>query len=184
MLRTTVNADALTNPIKAKNNTNKIVYNDNKNCVNMYYIINNYTEANNFETMMNLAVTDREESYIKGKGVVSGGYQLLHERCISGIDIDKRPFHCVDNSRNKYMLRTGNDWKVDHNGNKILSKTINKIRKLYDTNITRKDSREDRDRKLKNINQLLNFEGKGKKRLLRQLNKVTLLKNTIDRNNK
>ena len=93
----------------AKNGNNNIVYNDNKKNVNMFYIINNYTEANNFEALMNPYLSPNETKYIQAKGVVSGGYQLLHDRCISGIDVDKRPFHCVDNSRNKYMLRTGND---------------------------------------------------------------------------
>ena len=68
--------------------------------------------------------------------------------------------------------------KLDKNGNIILRSAIDKIRKLYDTKITRQDSKEEMERKLKNIGDLLDFEKNGRRKILKQLNRVSLIKNT------
>ena len=163
--------------VALKTNSN-IVYNDNKS-VNMYYIINNYKEANNFDVLMSPDVSAIEKYKIKARSAQAGTYNFLLDRCISDISIDKRPFHCVDNSRNKYLLYTDNSWKVDPDGNRIIIEAIDKVRSVYDTKITRNDSAKVRDKKLKYISDLIDLETTGRKKILKELNKISLIKNTI-----
>ena len=85
--------------------------------------------------------------------------------------------HCVDTSRNKYLLYTQNKWKVDNNGQKILDTAINKIKGLYDTIINYNDSIDVRDKKLKNIGEFIDLERKGKSKLLKNIGELALIKN-------
>ena len=157
---------------------NNITYNDNKS-INMFFIMKNYKDAKNYEALMNPALTTNEIKQIKGSSVRAGVYNLINNRCIEGLEIEERPFHCVDYSRNKYLLRISDDWKIDKNANKIINEAINKVREIYDTKIERGYSMEKTSRNYKNITDLLDLETKGRKRILKELNKKTLLKNTI-----
>ena len=161
----------------AEKSRNNITYNDHKS-VNMFFIMRNYKDAKNFETLMNPALTEGEIKKIKESTVRVGVYDLLHDRCIEGVDVEDRPFHCVDDSRNKYLLYTSNDWKVDKNANKIITEVINKVREVYDTEINIETSKEETEKNYKNIIDLLDLEKKGRKILLKELNKKTLIKNT------
>jgi len=149
------------------------------NTINMYYILNNYKNAHNIEQLMEPPLTENEIEYILQKGAVAGCYKLITGRCIDNIQIDKRPFHCVDGSRNKYLLHTEDEWSIDLNGNKILRETYPKVRGAFDIQVNRGDSMEVVNEKLKNIDQIRDLERYGKKRILKILNKKTLLKNNI-----
>ena len=50
---------------------------------------------------------------------------------------------------------------------------------IYDTDISIEDSKSETNKKLENIYKLLDCEKKGRRRILKELNKATLLKNTI-----
>lgn len=163
----------------AEKSRNNITYNDHKS-VNMFFIMRNYKDAKNFEALMNPELTNSEIKNIKQSSVQAGVYNLINNRCIEGVDVEDRPFHCVDDSRNKYLLHTSNDWKVDKNANKIIGEAINKVREIYDTKIEHGYSKEKIDKNYKNITDLLDLETKGRKRILKELNKKTLLKNTIN----
>ena len=160
--------------VALKGSTN-ITYNDNKQ-KNMYFIMNNYKSAYDFKELMDPEISAAETRSIKRKGPTNGSYYLLSKRCITDIDVENRPFHCVDNSRNKYLLYTENDWKIDPNANKIIQTAVDKVSKLYDTDITRQDTIKSRDHKLVNISKLIDLEKVGKKRILRELNKNTSIK--------
>ena len=157
---------------------NNVIQNSNKS-VNMSFIKKNYNNAKNFEEVMDPALTDDEIREIKQFGVKVGVYNLLNNRCINGINVEDRPFHCVDESRNKYLLRTSNDWIVDKNADQIMNKAREKVDEVVDTKIERGDSMEKIERNVKNITELLDFEKKGKKRLLKELNKETNIKNNV-----
>jgi len=88
---------------------NNITYNDNKS-INMFFIMKNYKDAKNYETLMDPALTTNEIKQIKESSVQAGVYNLINNRCIEGLEIEERPFHCVDHSRNKYLLRISDDW--------------------------------------------------------------------------
>ena len=120
---------------KEQINSNKSVINNTNNGTidnrqyNMYYVINNYKDAHNIEDLLNSPLTEEEKKYILDNGSILGCYKLLQSRCIDDIEIDKRPFHCIDISRCKYLLRSKNDWDVDQCGESILTYGCNKITK-------------------------------------------------------
>nr|QBK88736.1 MAG: cholesterol-binding START domain containing protein [Mimivirus LCMiAC01] len=119
----------------AKNNSNVVNISNstinNTNSYGIYYIMRNYKDALNFEDVMKPALTADEIAYTRENGAASGCCKLILDRCITDIAIEKRPFHCTDLARKKYVLHTENDWKVDDKGEMILNKTYPKIRKLY-----------------------------------------------------
>ena len=147
---------------------------NNSNTVNMYYIINNYKNAYNYEELMKKPLTDAEIDYINKKGAIAGCYNLIENRCIRGVEIEKRPFHCVDDARSKYLLRENDDWSVDKKGFKILSEAFPKIRDAY-----LMGENDEFESQINSINQLMNMELKGKTKIINELNKVALLKNNI-----
>ena len=63
--------------------------------INMYYIVNNFKEALNYEDLMKKPLTIDEKQYVLENGGVDGCYHILFNRCINGIDVNKRPFHCL-----------------------------------------------------------------------------------------
>jgi len=128
------------------------------NNINMFYIINNYKNAQNFEVLMGPELTQKERDYVLKNGPINGSYKLLQGRCIDGIKTENRPFHCVDDSRNKYLLYSENDWSVDRNGAKILREVYGKVRGVYDTTINRGDSMAVVYKKADDIGKLFDLE--------------------------
>ena len=108
-------------------------------------------------------------------GATIGCYNLIKDRCITGIPLDKRPFHCVDSSRRKYMLRKNDDWLIDHMGSMILEGAYPQIRNVLmtDPNETNIDVQN------RNMSQLFDMHLNGKKKIISQLNKDTFIKNNI-----
>jgi hypothetical protein len=170
---------------KKQANSNKTVTNNTNNGTidnrqyNMYYVINNYKEAHNIEDLLNSPLTEDEKQYILDNGSILGCYKLLQSRCIDDIEVDKRPFHCIDTSRCKYLLRRKNEWDVDQCGESILSYGCNKVKDAYDI-----DNFDDIEQYGKNIQQLLLLEKEGKPKILKELNKKSLLKNNIKNTHK
>ena len=166
----------------ASKNAGNIIYNDNKRAVNMFYVFNNFKEPRNFGELMSPELSDKETKYILDTGPTTGSYRLLTDRCITGIDVEDRPFHCVDESRNKYLLRIDNDWKVDKDASMIIEEAISKVRTAYDVNVKRTDSKKVIERKLKHLGDLFDFEKTGRKKVLRELNQTALLRNNVNEN--
>ena len=44
-------------------------------------------------------------------------------------DVSKRPVHCTDIPRKKYLLRHNNEWIIDLKADKLLSMTFDKMTK-------------------------------------------------------
>ena len=165
---------ANTNITNNTNNIDNIQTTINNNSINMYHIINNFKEAHNFEDLMNAPLTTIEKEYIIKNGSILGCYQLLKSRCIDDVDLEKRPFHCLDGSRSKYLLRTNDDWNVDTKGEKILNCSYKKLKDVYVI-----DNYDNLEEYSKNMKQLLDVEGLGRKKIIKELNKQTLLKNNV-----
>ncbi len=127
--------------------------------------------------MMNPELSEQERIKIRGSSIQTGVYNLLTDRCITDVDLDKRPFHCVDDSRNKYLLYTGNNWKIDKNANRIIDSAINKVRDVYDTQIVGGESMKKIEKKLNRMDEMFKLEKTGRKKILKELNKMTLVKN-------
>ena len=160
----------------AKNKNNITI--ENKG--NMFYVMQNFTDAHNYEELMNPPLTNKERKYITDNDALSGCFNLITSRCINGISLEKRPLHCVDSSRNKYLLRMNNDWNVDNGGEKILRGAYPKIKEIYEINkAIDYDNHAEIDNQIKNMGQIINLEKNGKKRIIKELNRLTLIKNNI-----
>ena len=155
------------------------------NTVNMYYIINKYKNAMNYKELMEPPLTKEEKTYVIDNGAMSGCYNLLMNRCINNVALSDRPFHCVDASRSKYLLRVNDDWDIDNGGEKILREVYPKIKKVYETDkkIDEMDREEINDY-IKRASEMIELEKKGKKRIMKELNKKALLRNNINKTTK
>jgi hypothetical protein len=157
---------------------------------NMYYVINNFTSAYNFDDLMDKDLTEEEIEYIKQNGATAGSLKLLTNRCITGIKLHQRPFHCVDEARDKYILRENDDWKVDKRASAILKRSYSKVEEAYpmiggahfsdsDDSDIEIDS-EDIDENTNNMQELIQMRVHGYRKILNELNRITLLKNNIN----
>ena len=142
--------------------------------VNMYFVVDEYDEAFNYEDRMKRPITKKEKAGIIKYGGVQGCFDILFNRCIKGISVDKRPFHCVDASRSKYMLRTKNKWQVDRNAKMILEGIYPRVVQICVP------------KQMKDISELPRYQAEnkrmielanGKNKILKKLNEVSLLKN-------
>jgi len=163
-----------TKKMAEKDGGNKTV---NNNTFNMFFVLNNYDEAYNIEELMDPPLTEDEIKYILLRGAIAGCYKLILNRCIDNIKLEKRPLHCVDSSRNKYLLHTENEWSIDLNGSKLLRGIYPKVRSVFDLQINEGDSPKRVNEVLKNMEQIRDLELYGEKRILKYLNRKTLLKN-------
>lgn len=104
--------------------------------VNMFYIMNNFKNAKNFDDLMDPPLTDTEiEELEEINDVLAGSVELIARRCVDNLCVSERPLHCIDTARNKYLLRNSNKWVVDCHGDKILCKTYKKMYGFYMKNI-------------------------------------------------
>jgi hypothetical protein len=100
----------------------------------MYYINNNFKDAFNYEDLMDPILTEIETDNLQKSPMATGCYEFLRGRCIDNIALEKRPFHCVDEARLKFILRTNNKWLVDRKGEEILKQMSNKIKEVFMVN--------------------------------------------------
>jgi hypothetical protein len=160
----------ITNKTTINNNTTN---NNNNTNYNMYYIINNFTEAENIEDIMAAPFTQEELDYIEENGSVLGSYKVIKDRCINDKDLSKRPVHCTDLTRKKYLLRHNNEWIIDPKADKLLSMTFDKMKDAYDT------ESDDIYEKINNTQQLIKLDIDGRKILNKQISKDVLLRNNV-----
>lgn len=146
------------------------------NTMNMYYIINHFNDAYNFEDLMKPELTDKEKKKLDELEPLSGSIYVIENRCITDMDVKKRPIHCLDTARDKYLLRTNNAWVVDHKAKKIFSKVSSHIYKHY--LLDPQDPKYTIDEILKNQQQLIRMEGKSSQiKLMKDLNDKVYIKN-------
>lgn len=98
----------------------------------MYYIMDNFKNAPNFDDQINQLLTYHDKQHIIKYGPVDGCVQLIKLKCIDNKELDKRSIHCLDASRHKFFVRKNNDWQVDMNGKKILNKAKNIVKNIFD----------------------------------------------------
>lgn len=180
----------IANGVINNNNTS----NNSTNNVNMYYVINNFHNPYNIEDLMRPKLSQDEKEYILKNGALAGSLKLIKDRCITNIKVEKRPFHCVDDARNKYIVRENDDWVIDKNGNKILTTTYSKIEEAYpdipsrrNINLNDIDSDDpdimdfdgvDMEKYTTDMTQLMDMRNNGN-RIIGEINKFSLLKNNV-----
>lgn len=162
--------------MKKVSNTGGNVINNIKQ-VNMFYIVQTYIEAKNCEDLMEPPLTADEKQYVHENGGVYGGYHILVNRCVNGLELNERPFHCVDGSRNKYMIRTNDTWQIDRKGKQVLEHIYPKMLKICAPK--KIASLDELDKWSKYNKYMIELSNNGEGKILKMLNKVTLLKNNV-----
>ena len=151
----------------------------NNNTYNMYYIINNFTDAHDYKELMNKPMNQIEKDEIYRLGPNQGCIKYIKNRCIDNISVEKRPIHCVDSARNKYLLRENGSWIID-NGEKILKEAYKNIKNVYLIKFSDNNYIQKIDELNDKMKQLVVIETKGKVKVLGILNNLIMLKNNID----
>ena len=162
-----------------ENNSKNITNNNISNC-NMYYIINNFTDAPNFKNQINEQLTDSEKKKIMKSGPIDGVTKLINMKCIKDKEINKRSIHCVDSARKKFVVRENDNWQIDIKGKKILTISIPITKDIFEKDY---DYENINDPFLKStiINKLIQLEQKaGHIKIINDLSDDTLLKNNIE----
>lgn len=96
------------------------------------YVRKHFTKAHTYNDLMNKPLTEKEKEELSSYGPFNACICLIDQRCIEGLDVDKRPFHCVDFARNKFAVHTDDGWMEDQNGKQVISGTFDKLNELYD----------------------------------------------------
>lgn len=113
-----------------KNNlTNKII-NSNNN-INMKYIINNYNNVKNYDEIMNVPLTEDEVKSLIELGAEYVPNDIIENRCIKNVSAENRSIHCLDISRDKFIIRKNGKWFIDDKGKKIIDSVIPIIQQLF-----------------------------------------------------
>jgi hypothetical protein len=120
------------NLLKEMNQYNK---KGKKTTINMVYIINNFKDAHSFSDLMEPEFTEAEKKMIDNYGPLGGTINILDSRCVKNISIEKRPFHCVDVARQKFILNDNDSWKMDTDGKEIMAVATPKVYKYCIDNI-------------------------------------------------
>lgn len=110
----------LMNIIQSKQNTVNNTTNNKTITNNLNFVVNNFSNAKNIEECLNIDNVDDElleqceNVYMK-----DGAAILIQNLC--NIGVQERPFHCTDPSRDKYIVRSNDQWTLDPNANTIRS---------------------------------------------------------------
>ena len=150
---------------------------EKKNVImNANYILNVFTDAYNIEDLMDKELTNEEKQYLTEMGGLRGCNKFINDRCIENVSVEKRPFHCVDHSRDKFLTRSNNKWEVDMNAQKILDKVTDVVTPIYPTDVT------DLTQRTKNLKSITDLKSSDvNKALIKNIKGKTLLKNDVDK---
>lgn len=83
---------------------------------------------------MGKPLSDKDRQHLLKLGTEYVPAELLETRCLTNSDAAKRSIHCIDMVRNKFMVRKGNDWKVDNGGKMIMEGTFPIMKLIYNQN--------------------------------------------------
>jgi Asp-tRNA(Asn)/Glu-tRNA(Gln) amidotransferase C subunit len=114
-------------------NINKTFIDYNK--LNTSFVLANFTEAHNIEDLMRPKLTNEEIKFLNEDSSIEGCFKLLKNRCIDGIEIEKRPFHLVDVARKKYLIRSNGIWLQEIGGFTIIKGLNGKLKEMWDGNL-------------------------------------------------
>ena len=144
--------------------------------MNMNYILNVFTDAHNIEDCLDKELTSEERQYLIEMGGLRGCNKFINDRCIENVSIEKRPFHCVDHSRDKFLTRSNDKWEVDMKAQIIMDKVAEIVTPLYPTNI---DDLNQRTKNLKSVTDIKSPDAN--KIVMKNIKDKTILKNDIEK---
>jgi hypothetical protein len=117
-------------------NINSNNSNNNDNRINFNYVKQNYKNPKTIEECLALPLTDVEKFNITKATPIVGCEYLIKNRCITGLELDERPVHSIDESRDKFAVYTENEnntknW-VTQSGSDITKIFMPIVRKEYE----------------------------------------------------
>ena len=154
--------------------TNKPSGETNITNINQYYVRNHFTEAHNYEDLMAKELTEEEIDHARRMGPSAGCERIIINRCIKGMDLEKRPIHCVDLAREKLLLKTKDGWMIDTEMSMLLKPAFDHMRSLHNV------AKDNPDVKAlsKSLKSLLEMDMNGKK-TFRNICKMTHSKQAL-----
>jgi hypothetical protein len=110
--------------------------NSNSNCINFNYIKKHYKNPKTIQECLALPLTETEIYNITKSTPAVGCEYLIKNRCIVGVELEDRPFHSIDQSRDKFAVFSENEnntknW-ITQDGSDITKKFIPLIRSQYE----------------------------------------------------
>jgi hypothetical protein len=117
-------------------NNNANTNNNNSNCINFNYIKKHYKNPKTIEECLASPLTEIEKFNITKATPIVGCEYLIKNRCITNVELEDRPMHSIDESRDKFAVYTENEnntknW-VTQNGSDITKRFITLIREEYE----------------------------------------------------
>lgn len=126
----------------------------NNNSINMYYVMNNFNDALDYQKIMDEPITDDEKKMLLETGSVEGCCELIKNRCVDNIGLNERPIHCVDVARLKFMIHVDGEWSSDIRGKRLVDAVAPKVYKIF---MDHAKVSEDNEIKLKMMNESVNL---------------------------
>ena len=142
--------------------------------LNAKFVLTHFPNATPIETLMDPPLTQEEIKLIKDNGPIAGCYELIKKRCVTDIAPHDQPFHCVDGTRIKFLTKTLKGWTIDYGGEAIIYRAFAKVREVFPTDVNIGSLVQ-----IENMKKIFELETKGKRKIIKQLCKKTLLKNNV-----
>lgn len=156
----------------ALNNSNKS--NSIHTTINMVYVLNHFTEAQDFAQIMAQPPTEKEKKRMLMLGPEYACSDLILSRCVKNVPADLRSLHCTDISRNKFCLYQNNTWSTDYKGEKIIDETLKHMDSIFVN-----DFEGPIEKKVEYIGKLIDIKKNGptRKRIMDRIITSTMLSN-------
>lgn len=146
------------------------------NNINMNYIVNNFTETDNFKDLINEPLTDEETLRILKLGPIDGCAELVNIKCIEDRAVSERPIHLIDAARKKYAIRDNRYWRVDLGGKHMINSCTPRTKEIFDEHNNINEMNSDvRDIFIQEL--MLLDKKKGHQRIIDAIKNKCLLKN-------
>jgi hypothetical protein len=124
------------NTTNITNNTNNTKDSNNSNCINFNYIKKHYKNPKTIQECLAPPLTEIEKYNITKATPIVGCEYLIKNRCIVDVELEERPIHSIDESRDKFAVFSENEnntknW-ITQSGSDITKKFMPIIREQYE----------------------------------------------------
>jgi hypothetical protein len=167
--------------VNCLNATNSITTVKDNKTVNIYYIQQNFTEPYSLEECILNAkqLSESEMGKVTSSTPSVGVERLIKTVCIEDIEIEKRPFHSIDFSRNKFAVYCADNKKKKNNWMTKTGQYIaNKFYPIIESEYRKKIEASNQD--IANIEkELYEMRTKNARKIYKSIGSLTQIKNEI-----
>jgi hypothetical protein len=131
-----INNNNITNNNITNNTNNTNNSSNDNNCINFNYIKKHYKNPKTIQECLAPPLTEIEKYNITKATPIVGCEYIIKARCITNVDLEERPFHSIDESRDKFAVFSENEnntknW-ITQNGSDITKSFMPIIRGEYE----------------------------------------------------